>query len=213
MKCNPSKCKELVFRKKSHTRCAHWHDISLRSSRFLSFFRRRGDWTSERKAGERRSTPGVSQKIGESCHFSQFSSRSRAFGKGKETAASQANMISNIPQCSELTVLGLSFQQDCRFDKHVKGKLGKANKCLYVIRSLRKEGCNQFEVDYLFKTIVLPNVTYALVVYGASGPELTTVQDFLDRCYKRPYISARLNIRTLLEKQDRKLFSEYKPPT
>ena len=38
---------------------------SLRSSRFFSFFRRRGDQTSERKAGERRSTPRVSKKIGE----------------------------------------------------------------------------------------------------------------------------------------------------
>ena len=36
----------------------------------------------------------------------------------------------------------------------------------------------------------------------------STVQDFLDRCYKRRYISARLNIRALLEKQDRKLFSK-----
>ena len=33
-----------------------------------------------------------------------------------------------------------------------------------------------------------------------------TVQDFLDRRYKRQYISARLNIRVLLEEQDRKLF-------
>ena len=39
--------------------------VSLHSSRFLSFFRWRGDRTSERKVGERRSTPGVSQKIGE----------------------------------------------------------------------------------------------------------------------------------------------------
>ena len=78
-----------------------------------------------------------------------------------------------------------------------------------MIRSLRKERCNQFEVDYLFKTTILPNVTYALVVYISSEPELTTVQDFLDRCYKRLYISARLNIRALLEKkQDRKLFSK-----
>ena len=45
------------------------------------------------------------------------------------------------------------------------------------------------------------------MVYGALEPELTTVQDFLDRCYKRRYISARLNIRALLEKQDRKRFS------
>ena len=36
---------------------------SLRSSRFLSFFRPRGDRTSERKAGERSSTPGVSERL------------------------------------------------------------------------------------------------------------------------------------------------------
>ena len=86
MKCNPNKCKELIFRKKRPTNV-------------------------------------------------------------------YIDMISNIPQCSELTVLGLNFQQDCRFDKHVKTKLDKANKCLYVIRSLRKEGCSPIEVDYLFKTM------------------------------------------------------------
>ena len=41
--------------------------------------------------------------------------------------------------------------------------------------------------------ISLRYVTYALLVYGASEPELTTVQDFLDRCYKRRYIYARYN--------------------
>ena len=40
---------------------------SLRSSRFLSFFRRRGDRTSERKAGERRNTRlGWAKKLGRS---------------------------------------------------------------------------------------------------------------------------------------------------
>ena len=56
-------------------------------------------------------------------------------------------MISNIPLCSGLTVLELNFQQDCRYDKHVKDKLAKANKRLYVIRSLRRVGCSQLEVD------------------------------------------------------------------
>ena len=81
---------------------------SLRSSRFLSRSGRCGDWTSERKVCERRSTPGVSKKVGEKweggrltpspyCLFfhtlSQFSSRLRAFGKGKETAATQAILV------------------------------------------------------------------------------------------------------------------------
>ena len=110
-------------------------------------------------------------------------------------------MISNIPQCSSLTVLGLNFQQDCRYDKHGKDKLAEADKCLNVIRFLRKEGSSQLDVHYFFKTMVLPSVTYSLVVCGASEPEIATVQDFLERRQKKRYISVRLNVRALLEKQ------------
>ena len=70
--------------------------------------------------------------------------------------------ISGIPQCTELKIVGLTFQPNCRFDIHVKSKLVKANKCLYVIRTLRKEGCTQVEVEHLFKALVLPNITYTL---------------------------------------------------
>ena len=49
--------------------------------------------------------------------------------------------------------------------------------------------------------MVLPSVTYTLVVCGASEPEIATVQDFLERRQKKRYISVRLNVRALLEKQ------------
>ena len=84
-------------------------------------------------------------------------------------------------------------------------KLCKANKCLYVIRCLRKEGCSQAEVDHLFSSIVLPNITYALSVYGASESELTIAQQFLDRCFKRRYISKKLEIGELLKVQDHRI--------
>ena len=55
----------------------------------------------------------------------------------------------------------------------------------------------QFEADYLFKTIIaLPNVTFALAVFEASEPELTTVQDFLDRYYKRRYMKVKSDHRS-----------------
>ena len=63
--------------------------------------------------------------------------------------------ISGIPQCTELKIVGLTFQPNCRFDIHVKSKLVKANKYLYIIRALRKEGCTQVEADHLFKALVL----------------------------------------------------------
>ena len=44
------------------------------------------------------------------------------------------------------------------------------------------------EIDYLFYSIVLPNITYGLSVYGASIAEINVLQQFLDRCYKLRFI-------------------------
>ena len=68
-----------------------------------------------------------------------------------------------------------SVNRETREEKKIKLylKLCKANKCLYFIRCLRKEGCSQAEVDHLFSSIVLPNIAYTLSVYGASEAELT----------------------------------------
>ena len=42
---------------------------------------------------------------------------------------------------------------------HIKAKLGEANRCLYVIRGLRKEGCSQEEIDFFFKAVALSKVS------------------------------------------------------
>jgi hypothetical protein len=108
-----------------------------------------------------------------------------------------------------LVSLGVTLQEDGRFTTHVYNKLKEANKCLFILRTLRKEGYSQTEIDHLFTSLVLPNITYALSVYGASKPELTTtVQCFLERCHKRKYISKKIDVHKLLEKQDRKTFSK-----
>ena len=53
-----------------------------------------------------------------------------------------------------------------------------ANKCLHVLRTLRKEQYSQAQIDYLFTSLVLPNFIYGLPVYGASAPDLNIVQNF-----------------------------------
>ena len=64
---------------------------------------------------------------------------------------------------------------------------------------LRKEGYNQSEINLLFNRIVLPNVNYALPVYAASESDLTPVQSFLDRCFKRKYTSKPVRVCDFLE--------------
>ena len=72
----------------------------------------------------------------------------------------------------------------------------------------RNEGARQEEVNKLFNSLVLPILTYGLSVYGASDSDLTVVQTFLDRCFKRYYTSHYINIRELLEVRDKKLYNK-----
>ena len=65
---------------------------------------------------------------------------------------------------------------------HIKAKLGEANRCLYVIRGLRKEGCSQEEIDFFFKAVALSKVSLWPFGISATTAELNIIQCFLDIC-------------------------------
>ena len=50
----------------------------------------------------------------------------------KGHSADQFTPILGISQCKELSILGVTFQNDTRFSTHVHSKLVKANKLLHV---------------------------------------------------------------------------------
>ena len=83
-------------------------------------------------------------------------------GKSKELAmrkkpfVEELCKIHNIPQCSELKLLGVIFQYNCKYASHMSAKIVKANKCLHDITTLRHEGYKQEELDYLFQSIFMP---------------------------------------------------------
>ena len=54
----------------------------------------------------------------------------------------------------------------------------------------------------------MPNFIYGLPVYAVSEPDLNIIQNFLDRCHKRLFISYPVSIKYLLKKQDRKIFKK-----
>ena len=58
-------------------------------------------------------------------------------------------MLRTTCKCKELVLLGVTFQDNNRLTSHVRKKLIKPNKCLYVIRTLRAEGYSNDELDYL----------------------------------------------------------------
>ena len=71
---------------------------------------------------------------------------------------------------------------------HARNKLIKANKFLFILRS-RRVCLRQAELDYLFQSLIIPNLSYGLSVYGAVLMQrLRLGTAFLDRCHKRRYI-------------------------
>ena len=116
--------------------------------------------------------------------------------------------MNNITQVSCLKVLGVTIQSNHRFNEHIKVKLQEANKCLYVIRCLRKEGYQQPDVHYVFRSIVLPKLTYGLPIYASLIPELIMVQNFLQCRFKHKYSSYQIDIYDALEEVDRSLFKK-----
>ena len=120
-------------------------------------------------------------------------------------------LVCNIPQCKKMVLLGVTFQSNAnKFTTHVQEKLVKANKLLHVIRTLRAEGYNQNELNYLFNSLIMTVINYCLSVNGCSSPELNTIQTFLDRCYKRRYTTEPVIINMMLERQDKNIFETSK---
>ena len=58
--------------------------------------------------------------------------------------------------CKKVEILQITLQCDSRFSAHEKIKPIKADKCLHILRTLRKEGYTQSEIELIFNSIVLP---------------------------------------------------------
>ena len=56
-------------------------------------------------------------------------------------------LLSGISQSRALSISVVTFQEDCRFTTHVGHKPIKANKCVFLLRSLREET----ELHHLFQ--------------------------------------------------------------
>ena len=68
---------------------------------------------------------------------------------------SQYNPVFDISQCSSLGGLRSRVIVSL-FRAHVNLKLIKANKCLHVLRTLRKQQYSPAEIDHLFTVLVSP---------------------------------------------------------
>ena len=88
-------------------------------------------------------------------------------------------------------------------------KLVKANKCLHVLRTLRKEHTTlrQRQITFLCLLFYLI-LAMRCQSMGHRNPILRLYKIFLDRCHKRRFISFPVFIKNLLNKQDQNILKK-----
>ena len=86
---------------------------------------------------------------GMSCNTTKYKELSMA----KKGVTPNFHPLCGIEQSDSVTLLGVTLQNDCKFLSHVKGKLRESNNCLYILRSLRKDGYTQVEIDHLVQSM------------------------------------------------------------
>ena len=76
---------------------------------------------------------------------------STSISKKKRHCTQVFLLLSGISQTRVLSISVVTFQEDRRSTTHVGHKAIKANKCVFILISLREEGYTQTELDDLFQ--------------------------------------------------------------
>jgi hypothetical protein len=74
----------------------------------------------------------------------------------------------SLPYVDKAKVLGLWLQNDLKWDAHVNDMLTRANRRLFMLRTLKKFGFDQNELTIVLKSYLRPILEYAAVVWHSS---------------------------------------------
>ncbi|MEL7309567.1 MAG: reverse transcriptase domain-containing protein, partial [Pseudomonadota bacterium] len=116
--------------------------------------------------------------------------------------------LSGIQNVTEIKILGVTFQKNGLFAKHVKNVLAHARSLLYLLKDMHHHQMPINEVNRLFESVILSRIRYAISVYGCDDAALRKVDRFLEKCRDKNYCSERFSAYEILEKEDRRLLQQ-----
>ena len=111
----------------------------------------------------------------------------------------------SISCVAELRILGITFQRNCLFSKHIKTLLAHVRSLLYLLRDLHLHKVPINEINRLFEAVVLTRIRYGISVYGCDLKALKKVDDFLRKCFEKRFSAKLVRVAEILEAEDRRL--------
>lgn len=117
-------------------------------------------------------------------------------------------MIPLIFLVSHLNLLGITFQKNCLFSKHVDGLIAQCKSLLYLLKDLRLHCVRVQDMEKLFNAVILSRMRYGISVYGCDQRAISKVNQFLQKCHSKNFTSKMINIHELLKEEDQRLLQK-----
>ena len=105
----------------------------------------------------------------------------------------------------ETNILGVIFQSDCKFDRHIKRLLSTLKSTLFYLKDARLHGATIDEINLLFQSLIISRIRYGISVYGSDHNALEKVNKFLVRCNEKGYSSKMTSASEILRVEDERL--------
>ena len=113
----------------------------------------------------------------------------------------------SVSCASDLCILGITFQKNGLFSRHVKNLLTHLRSLLYLLKDLHLRQIPLQEVNRLFEAVVLSRIRYGISVYGCDQRALKKIDTFFEKCYNKRFSAARLNVYDILKQEDQRALS------
>jgi hypothetical protein len=111
-----------------------------------------------------------------------------------------------LEHVAEATILGVTFQSNCRFKKHVKRIIATLKSTLYFIKDMKLHGYSNKETDIIFESLIISRIRYGISVYGCDYEAIKTLDNFLIKCYDKGYYSHQIRATDIRNEEDLRIF-------
>ena len=118
---------------------------------------------------------------------------------------------SNIEIVGNIKILGLTVDNRLNFQTHINKTISSCGQSLFALRTLKNHGLTNEKLQHVFKTVIIPKLTYALPSFWGflNQGNKTQMQSFLNRATKFNYYSKNeLTINDLVNHADASLFEK-----
>jgi hypothetical protein len=116
-------------------------------------------------------------------------------------------MSTDFGEESELKILGVTFQTNCRFTQHTKKLLSHLRSLLYLFKDLRLKQVSPKNINKIFDALIVSRIRYAISVYACDNNALKKIDAFLEKCYIKKYSTTRISIHDILNEEDQRLMT------